>query len=210
MPNGRAHESGSRAQTRGVGRLVVGLLIVTIVAFPVPAMASHWTGWSHDHSSNGIPPRPQGYKGLKATFGQPCSGSADDASTYFPSAYGRNSGGYVQYHPYLAVNVANNIRGHIGSAHRDGAVDYLVSGYYCRYIDGTTKYSTHSFGAAIDTNTARNPQGQSTWNGIGADGKNHGKYIPNTWRGADPGHRFKWGITFSNPDPMHFQYVTGY
>lgn len=187
----------------------MGVLIAAIMILPVDAMASHWSGWSHDHSSSGIPPRPQGYQGLKNTFGQPCNDSFDDAVTYFPSAYGRNQGGYVYYHPYLAVNVGNNIRGHIGSAHRDGALDYGIWGKDCRYIDGTTKYSTHAFGAAIDTNTARNPQGQSTWDGVGADGKNHAKYIPNIYKQAN-GHMFKWGITFSYPDPMHFQYATGY
>lgn len=209
MPNRSVGTSRSHNDKRGVGDFVVGVLILVIMAVPVPAMASHWTGWSHDHSSSGVPQRPQGGQGLKATFGQACNGSANDASTYFPSAVARNQGGYVTYHPYLSVNVGNNIRGHIGSAHRDGAIDYGVYGYDCRYIDGTTKYSTHAFGAAIDTNTFRNPQGQSTWNGVGADGNNYAKYIPNIYKQAN-GHMFKWGITFSNPDPHHFQYVTGY
>jgi hypothetical protein len=30
------------------------------------------------------------------------------------------------------------------------------------------------------------------------------------WRGPSPGHRFYWGLNWSNPDPMHFQYVTNY
>jgi hypothetical protein len=85
-----------------------------------------------------------------------------------------------------------------------------VYGYSCRYIAGTTSWSTHAFGAAIDTNSARNPLGQSYWNGRGADGVDYGRYLPNIWRGGYPGHRFYWGLNWTRPDPMHFQYVTDY
>ena len=41
--------------------------------------------------------------------------------------------------------------------------------------------------------------------------RNYKKYLPNLWKGAYPGHNFYWGLNFSTtPDPMHFQYVTGY
>ena len=63
---------------------------------------------------------------------------------------------------------------------------------------------------AVDTNSARNPQGQGRWNGTGADGIDHGTYIPSVWKGDYPGHHFYWGLNFSHPDPMHFQYVTNY
>ncbi len=43
------------------------------------------------------------------------------------------------------------------------------------------------------------------------NGTNYKKYLPNLWKGAFPGHNFYWGLNFSTtPDPMHFQYVTGY
>jgi hypothetical protein len=115
-------------------------------------------------------------------------------------------GGYIQYHTYIARNVGHNVRSHIEAAHRNGAVDYGVYGYNCRLIRGSTSWSTHAFGAAVDTNSARNPLGQSSWNGTGADGTNYGTYIPDTWKA----HTFFWGIGWSRPDPMHFQYVTGY
>ena len=44
----------------------------------------------------------------------------------------------------------------------------------------------------------------------GADGKDYERYLPDVWHGAYPGHFFFWGIHWSRPDPMHFQYVTDY
>jgi hypothetical protein len=181
--------------------------------------AYHWSanGWRHDHSSTAIFPRPDGFAAIQATFGNvttgcrptPCScpAAADDARTWFPSAKARGVGDYVKYHSRLATNVGNNIRGHIGDGHQDGALDYGIYGYNCRYQTGsTTKPSLHAWGAAIDTNTARNPYGQSYWNGVGADGQDHGTYIPQVYKD----HNFYWGLNFSTPDPQHFQYATGY
>ena len=188
---------------------VIALLAIAlsfVVIRPIVALAGHMGGWTHDHSSNGIPPRPSGYNGLVNRFGQPCSDAANNARSYWPSADGRNVGGYVQYHPYIARNVGHNVRSHIEAAHRNGAVDYLVGGYVCRAIRDSTLWSTHAFGAAIDTNSARNPLGQSHWDGRGADGTDYGTYIPGVWTG----HNFYWGIHWSRPDPMHFQYVTNY
>jgi hypothetical protein len=185
------------------------LVVATIVA-PVVSHAVVLDGWVHDHSSDGIPPRPSGYTELVQTFGQPCSDRANNSRSYWPSQSARNVAGYVYYHPYIARDVGYNIRNHVAADKRDKAVDYLVGGYNCRYIAGTTSWSTHAFGAAIDTNTARNPMGQDSWNGKGADGKDYDRYLPNVWHGVYPGHFFFWGIHWSRPDPMHFQYVTDY
>ena len=65
-----------------VGRLWQRLLVLGIgcatasalVAGPLAARAVLPTGWTHDHSSAGIPARPNGYSGLVARFGQPCNG----------------------------------------------------------------------------------------------------------------------------------------
>ena len=201
-------------ELRGWRLLLVAALLTALsglVVYPLAAGASHMTGWVHDHSSAGIRPRPNGYTQLVATFGQRCNDRANDARSYWPSQSARNVPGYIYYHPYIGRNVGYNIRSHIEASHKNGAVDYGVYGYNCRYISGTTKWSTHAFGAAIDTNSRRNPVGQTYWNGIGANGINYYRYIPDVWRGAYPGHNFYWGLNFStNPDPMHFQYVTGY
>ena len=136
---------------------------------------------------------------------------ANNSRSWWPSQSARNVAGYVYYHPYIARDVGYNIRNHVAHDHNDGSVDYLVGGYNCRTIRGSTSWSVHAFGAAIDTNSARNPLGQSFWNGKGADGYDYGRYLPNVWRGPYPGHGFFWGINWdSRPDPMHFQYVTDY
>ena len=186
---------------------IVTVFVSAAIAAPIAVHASHMVGWTHDHSGAVIKARPVGYSALVATFGQPCNGAANDARSYWPSQSARGVSGYIYYHPYIDRNVSGNVRSHIEAAHRNPAVDYLVGAYNCRYISGSTSYSTHAFGAAIDTNSARNPMGQAYWNGIGSDGVNYASYLPTVWRN----HNFYWGLYFSTrPDPMHFQYVTGY
>jgi hypothetical protein len=194
-----------------VRRVACAIVLAVIATAPPVARAVVIDGWTHDHSDAGVPPRPSGYSGLVNTFGQPCNNSANDSRSYWPSQSARNVAGYVYYHPYIGRDVGYNIRNHVAHDHRDGAVDYLVGGYNCRTIRGSTSWSTHAFGAAIDTNSARNPLGQDHWVGIGADGEHYGTYLPDVWRGAYPGHGFFWGLNWdSRPDPMHFQYVTNY
>lgn len=174
----------------------------------MPAIASHMGGWSHDHSSAGVPYRPHGYSDLVRVFGQPCSDRANNARTAFPHINARYDSGYVYHHPYLARNIAHNIRGHVEAAHKNGAWDYGQWGYNCRTMRGGSSWSTHAFGAAVDTNSARNPDGQCSWNGRGANGTDFGTYLPDVWRNVSPGHMFRWGQSWC--DPMHFQYVTDY
>ncbi len=176
------------------------------------ALAGHMSEWSHDHSKDGVPPRPSGLWQLNDVFGDRCSNRANNARTWWPHADPSPGGGgaYVEYHTYLARNIGFNVRNHINAAHRDGALYPGIGAYNCRLIDGTTSWSVHAWGAAVDTNWQRNYRGQPYWNGRGADGENYGTYIPDVWRGNFPGHRFFWGLNWDNPDPMHFQYVTNY
>jgi hypothetical protein len=175
------------------------------------ATASHMSDWTHDHSSSAIPSRPQGYRELVDAFGQPCNSRANDARSYWPHQGNGDVPGYVYYHVRLERNIGFNIRNHIEAAHLNGALYPLIGAYNCRYISGTTQWSVHAFGAAVDTNSQRNPMGQDFWNGRGADGIDHGRYVPDVWRGPDPGHHFFWGLNWpTRPDPMHFQFVTDY
>lgn len=184
---------------------VSGLLAAPLARALPPA------GWTHDHSAAGIPHRPHGYNALVATFGQPCSGAANAARSSWPSQSTPGVDGYINYHPYIDRDVSWNIRNHISADLKEQALYPGIGGYNCRYVEGTTSWSVHAFGAAIDINWQRNPRGSSTWNGIGADGRNYARYLPKLWKGAYPGHNFYWGLNFSTiPDPMHFQYVTGY
>ena len=181
------------------------------VLLPGSAQASHMSWWVHDHSATAIPARPSGLSQIVSTFGQACNGHSDDSRSYWPSQSARGVGGYVYTSPYLARNIDYNVRDHIDADHRNLAVDYGVYGYACRQISGSTSWSTHAWGAAVDTNSARNPLGQTFWDGHGSNGTDYGTYIPAVWRGADPGHRFYWGLNFaSRPDPMHFQYAINY
>jgi len=194
--------------------LVLGIGCATasgLIAGPLAARAVLPTGWTHDHSSAGIPARPNGYSGLVAKFGQPCNTSANAARSSWPSQSTPGVSGYIYYHPYIDRDVSWNVRNHISADRKEKALYPGIGGYNCRTIAGTTSWSVHAFGAAIDTNWLRNPRGSTTWNGVGSNGVNYGKYLPNLWKGAYPGHNFYWGLNFSTiPDPMHFQYVTGY
>ncbi|CAN5548563.1 hypothetical protein BH20ACT23_BH20ACT23_22540 [soil metagenome] len=155
-----------------------------------------------DTSTAPLPARPYGLSGLRQVFGEHCSAEANDGRAYFPSAGGRGNYGYVYFHARLSNVVGNKVLPKINTKAK--ANDYGVWGYACRMKTGGTSWSVHSWGAAIDTNTLRNPFGQSHWNGRGSNGKPFGRFLPNVW--MDRG--FYWGLNFN--DPMHFQYVNGY
>jgi len=200
-------------QVRALARACVTLAMVAggwFAGVGSTAWAHHMDGWVHDHSSSVIPARPDGLAEIEDTYGPVCGNNANDGRSYWPSQ-NANGAGYVYYHAYIAKNVGGNIRNHVNADHRDSAVRYLVGGYNCRYIAGSTSWSLHAWGAAIDTNSSTNPMGQDFWNGRGTDGKNYGTYLPDVWRGAYPGHKFFWGLNWdSKPDPMHFQFALGY
>jgi hypothetical protein len=124
---GRAAWGTGRAARMAV--LAVGIVALALVS---PVLAGHMTEWRHNHSNEGVPPRPDGLAELRNRFGgSACNERANNARTWFPSAVSRTQGGYVLYHPYLAINVGNNIRNHIAATHRNGALDYGIYGYRC-------------------------------------------------------------------------------
>jgi hypothetical protein len=137
-------------------------------------------------------------------FGRRCNTRANDSRTFFPHAWGRGDHGYVYYHRKLFAKVAYDVLAPLLEHKKKNAFDYGIWGYACRLKTGGTTWSVHSWGAAIDTNTLRNPFGQSYWVGKGAKGKNYGNLIPNAYMNEN----FYWGLNFN--DPMHFQYVSGY
>lgn len=154
--------------------------------------------------SGDVGPRPNGLRGLKQVFGRRCNRRANDARTYYPSAAGRGKGGYVYYHSKLAKKVGGRIVKAMKYRNRTAAADYGVWGYACRMKTGGTSWSVHSWGAAVDTNTLRNPWGARRWDGKGSNGRRYGRFLPRLWMNQG----FYWGINFR--DPMHFQYVSGY
>lgn len=171
--------------------------------YPTPSPGHHHRHRHHHRYRHQVGARPYGLSGLKRVFGRPCSGRANNARTWFPSARGRGIGGYVLYNARLARKV-HHIARSLRSHHHGKEVNYGVYGYACRVKRGGTSWSVHSWGAAIDTNSLLNPMGRHHWNGTGSNGHHYGKLIPKTWQRRG----FYWGLHFG--DPMHFQYVSGY
>src|SRR3954447_19382592 len=142
------------------GAVIVAALCAFSIAHTAGvASASPIDVWVHDHSSDVIKPRPDGLAEIESTFGPVCGENSNGARSYWPSQ-DANGPGYVYYDTYIGKNVGGNIRNHVKFDHKDEAVRWLVGGYNCRYISGTTSWSLHAWGAAIDTNSATSPVGQ--------------------------------------------------
>ena len=134
----------------GIRRLGGLRSIVTVVALAsamsvgyasASALATHMSGWTHDHSNSAIPPRPSGLAELNRLLGERCIDRSNDGRSYWPHQ-SDGGGGYVYYNTYIARNVGYNIRNHIDAAHRDGALYPGIGGYNCRLIAGSTSWST--------------------------------------------------------------------
>jgi hypothetical protein len=105
----------------------------------------------------------------------------------------------IKVHKLLAnifIDVFSDINNNGGAA----LVQSYGGAYECRRKRiGRSKFSTHTWGIAIDLNTLTNP--------MGTDG-NQPKKLVDIFRR----HGFKWGGDWYGIycDPMHFQYCTGY
>ncbi len=186
------------------------LPLIAVVALAMPLLIGwHWykLGWRDRHYN--YPAVPYGYTQIVNRFGQPCSAAAHavymhwraaDTGTTYTVYFHRKLGGYptetVTGKGGVSTNLDNDVYGHIKNAHLSGYTKSGIWGYFCRYIGGTTKWSTHAFGIAIDISSAYEPQGRcySTVN----------KYFAYIFKN----HGWRWGLDFC--DPMHFQYAFGY
>jgi hypothetical protein len=183
---------------RASSRLVVGAaLAVGMVAGPAKAYHHHQQGWRDQHRH--YPPRPNGYGQIVNVFGVPCNDNA--RRNYFEWRAADNGVWYaVRFHRKLggeaSSNLDNDVRGHIMNAHLSPYIRHGIYGYNCRYIAGTSKYSTHAWGIAIDVSSAEE------WNGKCHSTVN--RHHDHIWRN----HGWSWGLSWC--DPMHFQYATGY
>lgn len=192
---------------RGALFLVAAAFVVGMAAGP--ALGGHWAkaGWRDLHTS--YPVKPSGYAEIVERFGQPCNANASKISMQWRAA---DDGVYytVRFHKKLggmktavvpdqggtSTNLDNDVRGHIRNAHLDQYALSGIWGYNCRYIAGTTKWSTHAWGIAVDVSSRYEPNGQCT----SEVNHHHAPY----WKD----HRWKWGKSWC--DPMHFQYATNY
>ena len=174
-----------------------------------PALAGHWAanGWRDYHRN--YPPRPYGYSEIVDVFGQPCgqraynnhsTWRAADNGVYYSFAFHKKLGGvgtaFVNDEGGQSTNLDNDVRGHISNRHLDRYLQSGIWGYNCRYIRGSTSWSTHAWGIAIDVSAAYEPLGQCH-----SDVNHHHADI---WRD----HRWRWGLSWC--DAMHFQYAAGY
>lgn len=197
-----------KLRRRRVRRRVIPL--ATLVVLVVPLLAGwHWAkaGWRDWHYN--YPATPQNYSQIVNRFGQACSGpasaismrwkAADNGVTYTPRFH-KKLGGYrtemVSGKGGTSTNLDNDVYGHIQNNHLSQYTKSGIWGYLCRYITGTTKWSTHAFGIAIDISASYEPQGQCSSN------------VNKNFASVFKSHGWRWGLDFC--DPMHFQYAFGY
>ena len=82
---------------------------------------------------------------------------------------------------------------------------YPIGGTYnCRTVAGTGQTSMHSWGAAIDINTAYSDYWR--WNRSGDDGASYRNRIPAEIVAVFERHGFIWGGRWAHFDTMHFEY----
>jgi len=193
------------------------VLIAMIAAFLITAtaahvvVASHWSGKGWYDRRYNYPAVPNGLNAINQTFGNRCIAdsnfnrfswrASDDGVLYAvnfhkklggaptPGWYNGNGGG--------STNLYYDVRGTFANRHIDHKVLRGIWGYNCRVISGTTKWSTHAWGIAIDTNSAHEHIGHS-----------HSHTVDAQMVGIYEDHRWTSGLPFQ--DAMHFQYATGY
>jgi hypothetical protein len=190
-------------------RLPRFLLLVSGGVLLLPLIGWHWAskGWI-DHHIN-YPAVPNGYNEIVNTFGLPCNDNAHAVWTTVREAdtgnektvwFHRKLGGLgtevISNKGGKSTNFDNDVFGHIKNKHLMEYVKSGVGGYNCRYIAGTTKYSTHAWGIAIDVSWNYEPNGDCS--------SNVNYHHSAIWKS----HNWTWGAGWC--DPMHFQYATGY
>lgn len=196
-------------RTRMRDRLVGAGVAFLIGSLAGPAVAAHWgkDGWRDEHIN--YPPVPHGYSAIVDVFGKPCNQNARKISMSWPASdngvlytfkFHRKLGGkgtaWLKDKGGASTNLDNDVRGHIGNQHLGEYVRHGIWGYNCRYIAGTTKWSTHAWGIAVDVSSAWEPAGQCY-----SKVNYHHDQI---WKD----HGWKWGKQWC--DAMHFQYARNY
>lgn len=196
---------------RRTGRSAALVLVAAFAvgALAAPAVAGHWwqAGWRDKHWS--YPVKPSGYSEIVNRFGQPCNANANaismqwraqDNGVHYTVRFHKKLGGMgtevVPNQGGSSTNLDNDVRGHIRNAHLDQYTLSGIWGYNCRYISGTSRYSTHAWGIAVDVSSAYDQNGEC-WSDV-----NH-HHAP-IWQD----HRWTWGRAWC--DSMHFQYATNY
>lgn len=149
-------------------------------------------------------PRPVGYSAIVARFGRPCN---DDANAVWMTWREADTGDYqtFRFHRLLggmgtevvsdkggaSTRLDNDVKGHIIDNGKQEWVRHGIWGYNCRFIAGTTTWSLHAWGAAIDVSSA--------YEHVGHDHSHVNWHHAGTWQN----HGWNWGKEFG--DSMHFE-----
>ena len=193
-------------------RSVVAVVALIVLAVTPTAHANHfytYYGWRDKHVY--YPPVPSGYSGITNVFGPPCNYRANDNMTYwtaqddhkaYPVYYHYKLGGYGDFYDgsgstTRSSNFNNDVRGHIRNEHYAPYITHGIYGYLCRKIRSSSKWSTHSWGIAVDINSAANPYPTYSCHGI-----------PGGVFTIFSNHGWLNGKSFG--DCMHFQYARNY
>ena len=144
--------------------VVSALAVVALLAGT--SQASHWfnEGWRDDHV--GYPARPDSLTSLNSTFGTRCIADSqairntwygyttDGNLTAFSPRYHRKLGGrataFYASQGGTSTNLDNDVQGHIYNNHLDSTLKGGIWGYVCKQITDSSKWSVHSWGAALD------------------------------------------------------------
>lgn len=169
--------------------VLAATLVVTASAGPALADSDYHQGY---------PSKPSGYAQIVKVFGKPCSADAHKNVTYWVASDDRKTYA-VWYHRKLGPSASTNIpdiRYHMRNAGYDAKVKRGIWGYSCRYVRGTTTWSTHAWGIGIDFNSAYESPGTSC--------HTISSGFATIWKT----HNWTWGADFA--DCMHFQYASNY
>lgn len=194
---------------RSAGVVVALVLAATAIAPTAGAWHFYAEGWRHQHYK--YPPVPSGYSQIVSVFGQPCNSLVNDNRTNWVAAdngysypvyyhyklggWGTHYGGWGRYD--MSSNLNQDVRGHIRNDHITGDVKAGIWGYNCRRISGSSKWSTHAWGIAVDVNSAREHVGHYHCHSVTSR-------LADVWKA----HSWKHGVSFG--DCMHFQYAVNY
>ncbi len=191
-----------------IGGRVLPLGVAVLVA--VPAMTGwHYAaqGWRDHHI--GYPPVPSGYTQIVNTFGQPCNSNAHAVwmsvtladtgvtkTVWFHKKLGGMATEMLSGKGGSSTNLDNDVFGHIKNNHLSQYVKTDVGSYACRSMSGSSAWSTHAWGIAIDVSWQYEP--------------NHQCSSTTNYHFADifQSHGWTWGLAWC--DPMQFQYATNY
>jgi hypothetical protein len=196
---------------RSAGAVLAMVLAAMAIAPSAAAYHFYSEGWRHKHYR--YPPVPSGYSQIVAVFGQPCNSNARYNKTtwvardnnyaypvyyhYKLGGYGTHYGGKGRYD--MSSNLNHDVRGHILNDHVWPYIKHGIYGYACRRISGSSKWSTHAWGIAVDINSA--------YEHVGSAHK-HCHSVPASVSNIWKAHGWIHGVTFG--DCMHFQYAKNY